>query len=150
MKKIIAVLLTMILLTVPAFAVSYSTNPDSTVKNGDSGVYAYKSRGGTYSNYYIIDFDEGYVYSFSEGNGSGGCDRVKIDFCDLNSVMVITYHDGDMVLVEHIPDGSALRYGEIGAFVIGNEFYIKEYQADGLHSHNSHYDVMKFMHGKIT
>lgn len=55
-----------------------------------------------------------------------------------------TYHDGDMVLVEHIPDGSALRYGEIGAFAIGNESYIKEYRADGLHSHNSNYDVMKF------
>ena len=26
-----------------------------------------------------------------------------------------TFHDGDMVLVEHIPDGNALRYGEIGA-----------------------------------
>ncbi len=55
-----------------------------------------------------------------------------------------TYHDGDLVLVEHIPDGSALRYGEIGAFAIGNESYIKEYQSDGLHSHNSHYDVMRF------
>ena len=47
-----------------------------------------------------------------------------------------TYHDGDMVLVEHIPDGSALRLGEIGAFASGNESYVKEYQADGLHSHN--------------
>ncbi len=55
-----------------------------------------------------------------------------------------SFHDGDMVLVEHIPDGNALRYGEIGAFAIGNESYIKEYQQDGLHSHNKNYDVMKF------
>lgn len=55
-----------------------------------------------------------------------------------------TFHDGDMVLVEHIPDGSALRFGEIGAFANGNESYVKEYQADGLHSHNEHYDVMRF------
>ena len=55
-----------------------------------------------------------------------------------------TYHDGDMVLVEHIPDGSALRFGEIGAFASGNESYVKEFQADGLHSHNEHYDVMRF------
>lgn len=55
-----------------------------------------------------------------------------------------TYHDGDLVLVEHIPDGAALRYGEIGAFAVGNESYIKEYRADGLHSHNGKYPVMRF------
>ena len=55
-----------------------------------------------------------------------------------------TFHDGDMVLVEHIPDGNALRYGEIGAFANGNECYIKEYQQDGLHSHNARYGVMRF------
>ena len=55
-----------------------------------------------------------------------------------------TYHDGDLVLVEHIPDGAALRYGEIGAFAVGNESYIKEYRSDGLHSHNEKYPVMRF------
>lgn len=55
----------------------------------------YKSIGGTYDNYWIIDFDEDYVYFFSDGNGSSICDRLKIESGDLNSVLIITYHDGD-------------------------------------------------------
>ena len=74
--------------------VSYSTNDSSSVKNGNSGVYAYKNRGGTYDNYWIIDFDSGYVYNFQNGNGNTLCDRVKIDSGDLNKVVIITYHDG--------------------------------------------------------
>ena len=77
--------------------VSYSTNTKDTVKDGNNGVYSYKSRGGTYDNYYIIDFDEGYVYFFSDGNGDTTCDRLKIDSGDLNNVLIITYHDGSDV-----------------------------------------------------
>ncbi len=75
-------------------AVSYSTNTSETVKNGNAGVYSYKSRGGSYDIYWIIDFDEGYVYWFTDGNGETTCDRLKIDSGDLNSVLIITYHDG--------------------------------------------------------
>lgn len=78
-------------------SVYYSTNDINTVKNGNTGVYAYKNRGGSYELYYIIDFDEGYVYHFSDGNGEETCDRVKIDSGDLNSVVIITYHDGGNV-----------------------------------------------------
>ena len=74
--------------------VSYSTNTMKTVKNGNSGVYAYRSRGGLYYNYYIIDFDEGYVYYFTDGNGETSCDRLKIQSGDLNDKVIITYHDG--------------------------------------------------------
>lgn len=74
--------------------VDYSTNDKSTVKNGNSGIYAYKNHGGTYDNYWVIDFDNGYVYNFQKGNGNSLCDRVKIDSGDLNSVVIITYHDG--------------------------------------------------------
>ena len=63
-------------------------------KSASTGIHAYKSRGGEYVNYYIIDFDEGYVYSFSEGNGNDTCDKLKIQSGDLNSGVVITYHDG--------------------------------------------------------
>lgn len=76
-------------------SVSYSTNDEDTVKNGDTGVYSYKSRGGSYDNYYIIDFDEGYVYFFSDGNGSETCERLKIDTGNLNTVLIVTYHDGN-------------------------------------------------------
>lgn len=76
-------------------AVSYSTNTKDTVKNGNSGIYSYKSIGGAYDIYWIIDFDEGYVYYFTDGNGNEICDRVKIDSGDLNSGVIITYHDGN-------------------------------------------------------
>lgn len=76
-------------------AVSYSTNDKQTVKNGNTGVYSYKSRGGTYDIYYVIDFDDGYVYYFTEGNGNSICERVRISSGDLNNVLIMTYHDGD-------------------------------------------------------
>jgi len=74
--------------------VFYSTNTRETVGNGNAGVYSYKSRGGSYDIYWIIDFDEGYVYYFTDGNGESFCDRLKIDSGDLNSSLKITYHDG--------------------------------------------------------
>ena len=54
------------------------------------------------------------------------------------------YRSGDLVLVERVPSGLTLQEGEIGAFIVGNEMYIKEYRADGLHSLNKKYDVLKF------
>ena len=54
------------------------------------------------------------------------------------------YHSGDYVLIERIPDAPELKHGEIGAFAIGNELYIKEFQEDGLHSLNTKYPVMTF------
>ena len=82
-------------------SVPYSTNSKDTVRNGNSGVYAYANGpanggSGTYNVYWIIDFDEGYVYSFSDGVNEI-CDKVKIESGDLNSVLIITYHDGDDV-----------------------------------------------------
>ena len=74
--------------------VSYSTNTKDTVRNGNTGVYSYSNRGSSYQIYYIIDFDEGYVYRFTEGNADPTCDRLKIDGGDLNTAVIVTYHDG--------------------------------------------------------
>ena len=54
------------------------------------------------------------------------------------------YPDGCMVLVKRISDSGELMPGDIGAFMIDNETYIKEYREDGLHSLNPKYDVMRF------
>ncbi len=70
----------------------YSTNNREKAKKGNSGVFAYCRRGSQVSNYYIIDFESGYVYWFSEGSGENTCDRLKIESGDLNSVLIITYH----------------------------------------------------------
>lgn len=74
--------------------VYYSSNTEDTVKNGNSGIYAYKNRAGAYDIYWVIDFDNGYVYNFFEGNGDDTCDRLKIESGDLNSAVKITWHDG--------------------------------------------------------
>lgn len=81
-------------------SVYYTTNTTDTYKNGNSGIYAYKSIGGKYDNYWIIDFDEGYVYSFTEGLGDNSCSKVAIESGDLNSTLVFSYH----------LDGTAYQY----------------------------------------
>lgn len=80
--------------------VSYYSGTKDTVKDGDSGVYAYRNIGGSYYCYYIIDLDEGYVYFFTDGNGSETCDKVEITSGNLNDVVIITYHDGSDVWQE--------------------------------------------------
>lgn len=74
--------------------VFYSTNDYETAKNGNTGVFSYRDRGSSYDIYWIIDFDEGYVYYFTDGNGESSCDRLKIDSGTLNDKATITYHDG--------------------------------------------------------
>lgn len=74
--------------------VFYSTNDYETAKNGNTGVFSYRDRGSSYDIYWIIDFDEGYVYYFTDGNGESSCDRLKIDSGTLNDKVTITYHDG--------------------------------------------------------
>ena len=58
-----------------------------------------------------------------------------------------TFADGDQVLVQHTKN---LRFGEIGIFLVDNEGYIKEYQEDGLHSHNPAYKTMKFREDQMV
>lgn len=73
----------------------YSTNDYKTAKNGNSGVFSYKNKSGSYDVYWIINFDEGYVYWFTEGNGENNCDKVKIVSGNLNDKVKITWHDGE-------------------------------------------------------
>ena len=74
--------------------VSYSTNDYETAKKGNTGVFSYRDMGSSYDIYWIIDFDEGYVYYFTDGNGDTFCDRLRIDSGTLNTAVTITYHDG--------------------------------------------------------
>lgn len=52
-----------------------------------------------------------------------------------------TFFDGDKVLVERC---DSLKPGEIGIFLVEDTGFIKEYQSDGLYSHNPDYPVMTF------
>lgn len=70
----------------------HSSGYYSVAQEGNSGVYAYVRKCGEYNLYYIIDFDEGYVY-YIQNPGSSTCDKVKIVSGDLNSRIKITYHE---------------------------------------------------------
>ena len=74
--------------------------------------------------------------------------RVSRNACRADEIITITgdsmeptFHDGDELFVEHT---SRIQPGEIGIFVAAGEGFVKEYQKDGLHSHNPEYPVMKF------
>ena len=56
------------------------------------------------------------------------------------------YHDRDLVFVErlHKSGGDTLQPGETGAFISGNECYLKIYREDGLYSFNPSYAPMHF------
>ena len=54
------------------------------------------------------------------------------------------YRDGDLVLVQAIPEGPELQHGETGAFIKGNEQFIKVYEEKGLRSLNPNYPFMNF------
>lgn len=76
-------------------AVFYSTNDYETAKKGNSGMFSYKSKDGSYDVYWILDLDNSYAYYFTEGNDNGFCDKIKITSGDinLNDVITITWND---------------------------------------------------------
>ena len=82
--------------------------------------------------------EEVYVYASPEVR------RADCIFAVNGNSMEPDFHSGQDVLVQRIPNGPDLRFGEIGAFIIGNETYIKVYEKDGLHSLNPDYPPMHF------
>lgn len=71
-------------------------------------------------------------------------DRADYVFSVNGDSMEPDYHSGDLVLVQKLSGSSSLHFGEVGAFIVGNETYIKVYGEDGLHSLNQNYDVLRF------
>ena len=85
--------------------------------------------------------DEGeaiYLYSSRE------VDRADCVFTVNGDSMEPEYHNGDMVLVSRIPDAPDLQLGEVGAFIVGNETYIKVYGEEGLESLNPKYKTLQY------
>ena len=82
--------------------------------------------------------EEVYVYT------SPDVSRADCIFTVNGNSMEPEFRSGQDVLVQRLPNGNDLRPGEIAAFVVRNETYIKEYQEDGLHSLNPDYPTMRF------
>ena len=75
---------------------------------------------------------------------SDDADRADYVFKVNGDSMTPDFKDGDLVFVQSLPIGSRMSYGDVGAFIVGNEMYIKEYEEDGLHSINPNYPVLRF------
>ena len=107
-------------------------------ENGFVGIRHGELRASAGTGYFLDDGGE-YEYAYV---------RVSREACSADEIitvsgdsMVPTFRHGDDLFVEHTP---AVDPGEIGIFVVDEEGYVKEYQRDGLHSHNPEYPVMKF------
>ncbi len=62
--------------------------------DGNSGIYAYKFKNNTNPYiYYIIDFNEGFVYRFYNKDYSNGSEKAKIVSGTLNDRMTFSYYD---------------------------------------------------------
>ena len=81
------------------------------------------------------------VYVFADRNTEEADEIIRVN----GNSMEPTYYDGDLVLVKHV---SSVRPGEVGVFIVGDTGYIKEYQKDGLHSHNPAYAPIVFSEGE--
>ena len=79
-----------------------------------------------------------YLYS------SGLVERADCVFSVNGNSMEPEYHNGDLVLVKRMTSANALSEGETGAFLIGNETYIKNLGPDGLESLNPDYETIHF------
>ena len=72
--------------------------------------------------------------------------RISRDVCMADAIetvtgdsMLPTFHDGDDLLIQR---AESIEPGEIGIFVVAGDGYVKEYQPDGLHSHNKKYKTI--------
>ena len=81
------------------------------------------------------------VYLFADQVPEAADEIIRVN----GNSMEPTYYDGDLVLIRHT---SSVRPGEIGVFIVGDTGYIKEYQKDGLHSHNPAYGTIVFTEGE--
>ena len=75
------------------------------------------------------------IYLLADKETEQADEVISVSGCSMEP----TFMDGDRVLVQHT---ERLRPGEIGVFLVDNEGYIKEYQPDGLHSHNPEYGMI--------
>ena len=76
------------------------------------------------------------IYLLADDETEQADEVITVSGCSMEP----TFMDGDRVLVRHTDQ---LRPGEIGVFLVDNEGYIKEYQPDGLHSHNPAYGMIR-------
>ena len=86
-------------------------------------------------------FDEAAVLYL---HSSSLIDRADYVFDVNGDSMEPNYHNGDMVLVRKLASIRDLHYGDVGAFTMENELFIKVFDENGLRSYNPAYRLMPF------
>lgn len=81
-----------------------------------------------------------YVYVRSDRNSCRADEIITVT----GDSMEPTFHNGDDLFIQHT---KTIGPGEIGIFIANGDGYVKEYQPDGLHSHNPEYPVLRFTEG---
>ena len=84
----------------------------------------------------MLDYAESemiYVLQDHVPHGSDGIIHVN------GRSMEPTFRDGSYVYVD---SRASVQPGQVGIFIVNGEAYIKEYQPDGLHSHNTRYKTI--------
>ena len=79
--------------TKAAPAYDYSTKSKSEITKGESGIYSYENVGSNYTQHFIIDFDKGVVYYFTDQSYDSTATMGKIVSGTLNSQMIYRFSD---------------------------------------------------------
>lgn len=118
----------------------YTTNDKKTAEEGATGKYAYVKKNNSYNIYWIIDFDEGYVYYFTEGNGEETCEKTKIKSGDLNNGVELSYKDSSNSWVKYMH--FKYKNHPLKLIIIDNDYFDYEYSTTSLE------DALKLMNSK--
>lgn len=114
-------------------------NEDNLIRLDDlRRVYLNSERASAGTGNMLSDSNGEYIYLHLPQNRFGRVDEV---IAVTGDSMQPTFQHGDQLLVEHT---TQLNEGEIGIFIVDGQGYVKEYQKDGLHSHNPAYDTIRF------
>ena len=90
--------------------VYYSSNLKDTVKNGNSGIYSYRDIGPYAHVYWLIDFDEGYIYHFTDDKNNKETNKFKIESGTLNNRVTISYQLNGSFVNEYFYFGHTKQY----------------------------------------
>jgi len=108
----------------------YTTNDNENAKKGNEGKFAYIKRCDFYDIYWIIDFDEGYVYYFTEGNGEETCEKTKIKSGNLNDGLELSYKNSNYAWVKYLHFKYKNQPHQL--IIIDNDYFEYEYLTTSL------------------
>ena len=118
----------------------YTTNTNEIAKEGNKGKYSYVKRNGSYKVYWIIDFDEGYVYDFTDGNGDDSCEKIKIKYGNLNDGLELSYKNSGNAWAKYIHFKYTNQPQQL--IIVDNDYFEYEYSTTSLE------ETLKLMESK--